>query len=309
MPQKMREPKPASDDFIKEHDFPCWCGERSADVFCRQTFGRRPFAVLQCSACQTQRILPRALATHQAADTFYNTYDAPEPTQQDLQAGVNRCLNRLAKTGVRLKPGDRILDIGCGSGDLLEAICSRFGCIGHGIDADARRIEKARANSKHPTFENGLFEPSAYQEPFDIVLSTAVIEHVVDPVGFVQQLASVVKPGGSVYLLTPNAASLNYLILRSWWRELLAIGEHIYLFTPESLSRCAEQAGLTMAGVATDSDFVRPRLGFGGLRKSLITGWSFYCETVKRASSLFAGSSRGDILSAHFRKPPGARPA
>ncbi|MES2474546.1 MAG: class I SAM-dependent methyltransferase [Verrucomicrobiota bacterium] len=296
--------KPATlGQFIRDHDYPCWCGVSAGTVFCSQTFGRRPFAALRCPSCGTQRLLPRVLDSQEDASELYNNYDPPRPTEEELQDLARHCLERLARTGIEFKKGDRVLDVGCGNGRILEAICSRFECIGHGVDADERRVSDAKASAKHATFETGLFDPTAYPQPFDIVISSAVIEHVYDPVDFIRQLARVVKPGGSLFLLTPNAASLNYRILRSWWRELLSLGEHIYLFTPESLGRCGERSGLTVAGTASDFDFATPSLNFGGIRPLLLSGWSLYREACKRVCAVFAGSRRGDILCVHFRKP------
>jgi hypothetical protein len=107
---------------------------------------------------------------------------------------------------------------------------------------------------------------------------------------------------GSLFLLTPNARSLNYRLLRSWWRELLSIGEHIYLFTPESLELCANEAGFHLVKYSSDFDRASLRLRTGGLREWLISAWSCYCEGVKRLSGLLATHRTGDILFAHFKK-------
>lgn len=290
------------DQFLREHNYPCWCGEKASSVFCKHLSGRRPFVVLRCGGCGTHRILPRVLDTPDSADTLYNTYIPPQTSEKDLMNMAVVCLQRLEKVGVRFNKGNKVLDVGCGNGRLLEAICAKFGCVGHGVDADARRINDAIIHSKHATFERGLFDPANFSEPFDTVLSSAVIEHVPDPVDFVRNLTHVLKPGGSLYLLTPNAASLNYSILRSWWRELLSLGEHIYLFTPESLTGCAKRAGLTEASSLSDFDYVTPNIRMGGLREAAVSGWSAYREAVKRASSVFAGTKKGDILCAHYRK-------
>src|SRR5439155_16096152 len=137
-------------------------------------------------------------------------------------------------------------------------------------------------------FECGLFTARDIKPSFDLVASVAVIEHVVDPVAFLRELGQVLVPGGSLFLLTPNAASLNYRILGSWWRELLSIGEHIYLFTPESLEQCAQQASFELIKAASDFDCSSPRPHFNGLRNSAITLWAWYRELVKRLAGRFA---------------------
>jgi 2-polyprenyl-3-methyl-5-hydroxy-6-metoxy-1,4-benzoquinol methylase len=291
------------DEFRQIHDFPCWCGEKSSKIVCAQGFGRRPFLVLACRACGTHRILPRALQHQAAAENLYNEYVGPDVNDADRRKVAEKTLRRLNETGLRFYPGLKILDIGCGSGVLLEALCREYGCVGKGIDVDRRRIERARAHCSSATFECGLFAARDIKEPFDMVCSVAVIEHVVDPPAFLKEIGQILEPGGSLYLLTPNAASLNYRILRSWWRELLSIGEHIYLFTPASLEQCAKSAGFELIRARTDFD-LSPlcRIRFDTAREVLISIWASYCGLVKRLCKCLASDLNADLLYAHFKK-------
>ena len=288
--------------FIQAHDFPCWCGQRAARLVCRQMLLGRRFAVLECAACQTQRILPKALNEQSSAATLYNEYAGQYFTDVAPKQFIGSMLRRLEQTGVLFGPGKRVLDVGCGSGLLLETICERYRCTGRGIDVDRRRIDKARTRACHAVFECGLFDVTRLDQKYDILLSTAVIEHVVNPSAFLKQFQPALEDDGSLFLLTPNARSLNYRLLRSWWRELLSIGEHIYLFTPESLELCANRAGFRLVQCSSDFDRASLRLRTGGLRNWLISLWSFYCEGVKRVSGVLATPRRGDILFAHFKK-------
>lgn len=198
--------------------------------------------------------------------------------------------------------GSHVLDVGCGTGDVIEMISQRFECKGNGYDIDARRIAAALSRSKFATFKQSFFNPAEDPTSYDAALSLAVIEHVPDPVAHFRELAAGLKAGGNLFVLTPNASSLSFRFLRSWWRELLSIGEHIYLFTPQSLARCASHAGFKMEAFTSDFDFSRPRFQMSGLRSLLVSGWAFYREGVKRAVSLVARKGAGDILSARFSK-------
>ncbi len=297
------------DQFVQRNRYPCWCGEAAGSLYCSQSFGRRPFAVLRCPSCGTLRILPKALSESADAVELYNTYAAPRLSPEQVERIAARELARFLKVGCDPRPGMRVLDVGCGEGLLLEEVCRDFRCEGRGIDVDQRRIAAARECRTHAQFECGLFEPGAITERFDLVISQAVIEHVVDPVGFLVGLASVLAPGGALYVLTPNGASRTFSILRSWWRDLLSIDEHIYLFTPESLARCAGQAGLEVAASDSGHDLAWPTIALGSPREVLITGWALYRELVKRACALVGGSARGDILFARLVVKPAAQSA
>jgi 2-polyprenyl-3-methyl-5-hydroxy-6-metoxy-1,4-benzoquinol methylase len=266
-------------------------------------FGRHHFVALACAACGTHRLLPKALSDQSAAETLYNQYAGAEPSDAGQPQFIGKMLKRLAETQITVGQGKNILDVGCGSGVLLEAICARFDCAGLGIDVDRRRIAKAAATAKHARFTCGFFDPAKLTRKYDLILATAIVEHVLDPATFLAQLHQALADGGSLFLLTPNARSLNYRLLRSWWRELLSVGEHIYLFTPESLARCAGQAGFQLVRASSDFDWSSPRLRLDSPRNFAISLWAGYCEFVKRVSGCLASAQAGDILSAHFRKP------
>ena len=288
------------DDFFRTRDYACWCGQHRSTPVCHQLFGNHPFAIRKCRACRTHRILPRALTSLDEAESLYNQQDFFH-TEAELEQIKEHDLRRLQALGVRLAPGRAVLDVGCGDGRLLNAICDGFGCTGLGIDLDQRRISAARVASKSAQFECGLFEARQLNRKFDVVVSVAVLEHVIDPVGFLAQLRGALEPGGSIFGLTPNAGSLSYRVLGSWWRELLGIGQHIYLFSPESLRACAHEAGLEIVGILTDFDFGPPPLDFTSARGFALSVWWCYREIVRRLAQLFRTPTSGDLLSAHLK--------
>jgi SAM-dependent methyltransferase len=289
-------------EFIEAHDYPCWCGQRAARIFCKQlAFGRR-FMALECRTCGTQRILPSALSGQSSAQALYNEYTGLDFSDVDAEQFQANMLKRLREIRVDFAPGKKVLDVGCGNGVLLHTICKQFGCAGTGFDLDQRRIDNARVRFANVRFECGLFDAAKTAEKYNIILSTAVIEHVVDPLNFLKQFHSALADDGSLFLLTPNARSLNYRLLRSWWRELLSIGEHIYLFTPRSLELCAEQSGFRLVKCASDFDRASFRFHAGSVRKLAVSLWADYRELVKRFSIRAASPEAGDILYADFKK-------
>jgi len=105
-----------------------------------------------------------------------------------------------------LRAGTRVLDVGCGNGFFAGEFLGR-GCKVVGIDLSESGLEIARRS--HPT---GRFERFAADEhllenlaedPFDIVLSTEVIEHLYSPWNFVRGCFQSLKPGGRFICSTP----------------------------------------------------------------------------------------------------------
>jgi trans-aconitate 2-methyltransferase len=93
------------------------------------------------------------------------------------------------------EPGDRILDIGCGTGQLTETI-ARSGAEVLGVDRSAEMIAQARSNYPALAFEIGDAAALPYTAEFDAVFSNAVLHWVKDARGAVAGVARALKPGG-----------------------------------------------------------------------------------------------------------------
>jgi len=93
------------------------------------------------------------------------------------------------------KPGERILDFGCGTGHLTHEI-AQSGAAVAGIDSSADMIAQARRNYPEIPFElaDGLTFRS--KEPFDAVFSNAVLHWMRPPEAAAESLAAALKPGG-----------------------------------------------------------------------------------------------------------------
>ncbi len=123
--------------------------------------------------------------------------------------GVNRSNSRMIIEMAKIKPGDKILDVGCGSGNLTLTAKRYAGASGsvHGIDASAEMIEVARKKAERTgseaIFEVGLIEKLPYSETtFDVVISRLVIHHLPDDLkrrGFTE-IFRVLKPGGLFFI-------------------------------------------------------------------------------------------------------------
>jgi ubiquinone/menaquinone biosynthesis C-methylase UbiE len=130
-----------------------------------------------------------------------------------LGLGVNRPTSRMVIELAKVKPGDRVLDVGCGTGNLTLTAKSSAGAKGavHGIDAAPEMIDVARKKAQRSamdvTFEVGLIEKIPFPDAtFDVVVSRLVIHHLPDDLkhqGFAEILR-VLKPGGHLLVADFN---------------------------------------------------------------------------------------------------------
>lgn len=123
--------------------------------------------------------------------------------------GVNGPNSRMIIEMAKIKPGDKVLDVGCGTGDLTLTAKKYAGASGsaNGIDASPEGIDIARKKAERggsgAVFEVGLIERIAYPDAtFDVVISRLVIHHLPDDLkrqGF-SEIYRVLKPGGLCFL-------------------------------------------------------------------------------------------------------------
>lgn len=140
------------------------------------------------------------------------------------------------------KPIGRLLEVGFGSGETLMFL-QNIGWEVEGVDFDVVAVENARA--KGLKVNHG--ELTDYNYPhatFDVVISSNVIEHVPDPVGFIQECYRILKVGGRLVLLTPNADALGHRIYKSDWRGLEP-PRHLHVFTHSALLRACREVKFT----------------------------------------------------------------
>lgn len=170
---------------------------------------------------------------------------------------------RLGFVAERLAlPGARVADVGCGGGLLSEAL-AKAGANVTAIDLAPEVIEVAKlhlyeANTVRPSplavdYRLCSSRELAEREPgtFDAVCCMELIEHVPDPAALIGDLATLLKPGGRLFLSTLNrtpASFVTAILGAEYVVRLLPRGTHDYrqFLKPSELAALLRRAGLVL---------------------------------------------------------------
>ncbi|PIP96567.1 MAG: hypothetical protein COW00_19325 [Bdellovibrio sp. CG12_big_fil_rev_8_21_14_0_65_39_13] len=105
-----------------------------------------------------------------------------------------------------------ICDVGCGNGKILQLLRNKYPNQAlNGMDF-AEFFDYKQSNIHFLQADFNKEFPTQYQEQFDLVISSEVIEHMENPRHFIRQLASITKKNGSILLSTPNIESFLSVI-------------------------------------------------------------------------------------------------
>jgi SAM-dependent methyltransferase len=169
---------------------------------------------------------------------------------------------RIAFARAEVKPGDRVLDLGCGQGDLTADLAG-MGAQVVGVEVAQAAVDRARARHPDLRFDLAPIDGALPLEDgaFDAVWASEVIEHVADTARWLSEIRRVLVRSGRLLLTTPDHGRLR-LALHGIGRYSEPLGDHLHLYDARSLR-----------AVLKDFDFsdvqVRAIAGPPGLRRLL----------------------------------------
>lgn len=159
---------------------------------------------------------------------------------------------RAGFLGAHLRPGLRVLDLGCGDGWAAEEAPGDVAWTG----AEIAEAALARAHIRsHPPGASWVRveEDAALPFPdaaFDLVWCSETLEHVADTARFLAQARRVLRPGGELLVTVPNHSGLRRArALVAFERAFPPLGDHLRFYTARSLRDALEDAGFARLDV------------------------------------------------------------
>src|SRR5262249_25482204 len=144
-----------------------------------------------------------------------------------------------------LRPGARVLDVGCGDGHLLSLLRDRvpYDLVLEGVDHSAEASQAAgRAGIR---VRGGRVEDADLPaDSYDLVIMNQLIEHVPAPREVLRLVMRSLRPGGHLFLETPNLDSLDARFFRRRYWGGYHFPRHFHLFDTRTLESLVAGAGL-----------------------------------------------------------------
>lgn len=186
---------------------------------------------------------------YQAVDDYFVQHDVLHKERGGA------ALLRQAQKFLGQCEGLRVLDVGCGRGELLRAaVHSGWQAVGIEPSAEfaAFAAQHSGADVRTQVLEECRFDSSS----FDVVVMAAVLEHMYDPDQAMREVGRIARPGGVLYVDVPNesgplfrAANLrNRLLRRDWVVNLSPTFSpfHVFGFSPRALTKLLAKHGLNI---------------------------------------------------------------
>jgi len=225
------------------------CGSTVDRFVHRQSNG---WEIRECGKCHLVQILPKPLRSD-VAQLYEHDWEHFSPYVSQTSAH-REYFKKLLRHIIRATDGEthgrRLLDVGCATGLLLEEAKS-IGMTAVGIDISTDAVFHCRSKGL-AAINTTLLEFSKEKIPaFDVITACEVIEHEYDPIMMIKSAFSLLKPSGLFVVTTPNFNTIYRSLFGSRW-----VGyqhpEHLWFYTPETISDALSRAGFNTITVRSD---------------------------------------------------------
>lgn len=198
----------------------------------------------RCGGCGVVLRNPRLPAAYRL-DRYEEFGYAANAKEFDRKSQVHywfmmQVINRLLPVG----GGRRLLDLGCGAGGLLvEARAAGFDVMGLELSRDL--AQHVRDNLGIPVHQ-GLIDDEAFDgQQFDVITSSQVFEHLLDPRQTLADVRAHLAPGGVILIEVPNLRDIRERLRRGSTMD----DSHLFYFSRPSLTRLLTDGGFQVLQV------------------------------------------------------------
>jgi demethylmenaquinone methyltransferase/2-methoxy-6-polyprenyl-1,4-benzoquinol methylase len=190
---------------------------------------------------------------HEIAEMFDGVAKRYDLTNTVLAFGQDRGWRRATGTALALRPGERVLDVGAGTGVSTQQL-ALSGAFAVGADLSLGMLRAGRhARPAVPLLAGDALRLPFPDGTFDAVTISFALRNVVDTPAALRELARVTRPGGRLVVCEfshPTNAAFRTVYLQYLMRSLPAVARGVasnpeaYVYLAESIRAWPDQAGL-----------------------------------------------------------------
>ncbi len=197
------------------------------------------YRLVRCGDCSLVRLVNPPSPEEMVFHYGQNYHKAIE------NAGEKELLRRWRrhrKTVLGFHRGGALLDLGCGTGAFLRTLAGGSWQL-HGVEISEPEANRARVWTGAQIFVGDPRDAPFGAETFDVITCFHLLEHVYHPLELLKRVRTWLKPNGILYVIVPNIDSWEARSFGSYWYGL-ELPRHLFHFSPTSLERVANTAGL-----------------------------------------------------------------
>ncbi len=224
----------------------CEKGDFNSNIVCKDyTVSSEEFKIDQCENCEFRFTNPVPVESEIGKYYESEDYISHSNTSKDLiskiyQAARKSALKKKHQLVSSRVEGNKLLDIGCGTGDFM-AHCKSNNLIVSGIEpSDTARSFAIEQHSLEVFKEDQLQKWT--DGSFDIITLWHVLEHVYPLNERVKEIKRLLTDNGKAFIAVPNCESLDAKIYREYWAAY-DVPRHLYHFRKENMTQLWEKHG------------------------------------------------------------------
>lgn len=210
--------------------------------------------IAQCNTCNLVYLTERP-ETFSSSQEQYDAIQANCPISKIYPPQKTKQYKLLLRHFARLTYGRKLLDVGCGDGQFVHTAVKE-GWIASGIDTSESSIDICHSLGV-PAKYLDIFDREIKPRSYDIVTLFDLIEYMPDPSFFLRRIIDILRPGGLIYLTTPNFDALDRRIQGIQWPSI--DGERLIYFTPNTLQKTVSRASPNMKILRLDTYSISPK--------------------------------------------------
>lgn len=208
------------------------------------------YKMYRCGCCETHFLYPRP-QSEQLQDYYdgkfreevhsesYYDYETLNSVFKRFTPEARQRVERITK---ELNPQDEVLEIGCSVGYFLDALAGSVKFV-YGTEWDKKAQQFIKDCARHSNIEVSD-NPEDFGKQFDKIFMFHVLEHIEQPIAFLESLKQMLKPDGIIYIEVPN---VDDILVKTYqcdaFKDFYYKKAHLYNFNEKGLSFVFEKAG------------------------------------------------------------------